>query len=132
MPGRIPRGRRARGFLLLEVLVALAVLALSLGVLLQSFSTGSRMVVTSGHYNRAGELAQSRLARVGLDVPLRPAVLQGRDGAYAWRLEIAPWAEVAPGAGLLPYDVTVTVTWNEDGRTRQRRLATLRLGPAEA
>ena len=58
---------RQSGFSLLEVLVAFSILALALGVLLQSFSTGMRGVTQSGLYSRATLLAESIFARAGRD-----------------------------------------------------------------
>jgi general secretion pathway protein I len=134
---RCPRGRQA-GFSLLEVLVAFAILAVSLGVLMQIFSRATLTSVTAAEYSRAASLAQARLAAVGNAIPLTPGGTSGdpEDG-FAWELSITP-AELgeptpdrsafAAPAPFNPYRVTVTVLWHDGARVRRLSLSTLRLG----
>jgi len=132
------RGRAAQsGFSLLEVLVAFAILAVSLGVLMQIFSRASVTTVASAQYSRAASLAIARLEAVGSAIPLEPGALSGEpDDGIAWELSIVP-AELGPasdsdpfGAGppVTPYLVTVTALWQDAGRVRRLSLSTLRLG----
>ena len=53
----MPAKNRSRGFTLIEVLVALAVLALALGVLFQIFSTGLNSSRVAEAYAKATLLA---------------------------------------------------------------------------
>lgn len=59
-----------RGFSLLEVLVAFAILSIALGVLLQIFATGMRNVGLSEEYSQAALYAESILAAYGREAPL--------------------------------------------------------------
>ena len=128
--------RGQTGFSLLEVLVAFAILAVSLGVLIQIFSRASIATVVASQYSRAAALAESRLAAVGTAIPLEPGALSGdpEDG-ISWELAIAP-VELRPEEGLgaslqptvAPYRVTVVVLWEDAGRVRRLTLSTLRLG----
>jgi general secretion pathway protein I len=123
-------GGSCDGFSLLEVLVAFAILALSLGVLMQIFSTSLRGTLTSDLYASAADVAESVLALAGTEIPLEPGVHQGEAGAYAWVLEIAeyPPAElVEPPPSLVPYQVAVTVSWRGGDRESTLSLGTLRL-----
>jgi prepilin-type N-terminal cleavage/methylation domain-containing protein len=73
-----PGESREAGFTLAEVLVALAVLALSWGLLLQQMGHGLRRTDVAGRAGEATALAQSLLARVGADLPLRLGTRQAR------------------------------------------------------
>ncbi len=135
---------RARGFTLLEILVALAILGLSLGVLMQIFSTGLRGAAASKARVVATRLAESKLAVVGVEEPLSEGISQGRfDEQYRWRIAVRrllpPGGEepdaTAP-APVRPYRVDVSVFWGRDDgapgdNARSLTLTTLRLGPNE-
>ena len=55
----------AAGFTLLEVVVAFAIMALSMAVLLNLFATGVRATRLSADYSEAVTLAESKLAEYG-------------------------------------------------------------------
>jgi general secretion pathway protein I len=85
---------RARGFTLLEVLVAAALFALAMTLIVGILSRASRQVRDGGDRAGAAIVAESLLAAPGLDAPLQPGLREGRstDGRYAWRLDIRPFA----------------------------------------
>lgn len=92
---------RARGYSLLEVLVAFALLAGALTVLLGALSTAARQVRQADDAGRARLHAQSLLAGLGIEQPLQPGSRSGDwdDGRYRWQLQVAPWQDPAAGAG---------------------------------
>ncbi len=132
-------GGRDRGFTLIEVLVAFAILALALGVLLQVFSTGLRNARVSEAYTTATLLAESKLAQVGIEDPLVEGQSVGRfDDRFRWLIEVRPYQESEPDAApereglpVRAYEVVVTVSWDEVHDKRSVSLTTLRLAPGE-
>ncbi|MEE8515756.1 MAG: type II secretion system protein [Alphaproteobacteria bacterium] len=124
----------APGFTLLEVLVAFTVLAVSLGVLFEIFATGLGAARTSENLVRATQLAQSKLATVGVETPLAVGEQSGRfDDDFAWRVAVRPFADDSTEPERVrttrAFEVAVTVSWDKGGRSL--RLATLRLGPGQ-
>ena len=136
-------GRRQRGFSLLEVMVAFAILAISLGVLMQIFSRASRATHVAAQYSRAASLAESRLEAVGSAIPLEEGTVSGEpENGYAWEVAIVPVdaAELTGSAGgdalgfqspVQPYRVVATTIWEDGGKARRLTLSTLRLGEPE-
>ena len=124
--------RLQQGFSLLEVLVAFAILSVSLGVLFQIFSSGVRGTVVSENYNKALIVAESILAGVGVDGPLEAGLEQGEaEELYRWRVNVTLYEEddlELGGGGIEPYRIDVWVGWQEDGKARDVELSTLRLG----
>src|SRR5262249_19201795 len=77
------------GFTLVEVVVALGILALSLSVMFGALSSGIWHVRQADASARAGLLVQSLLARIGTEVPLQEGETSGQfsDG-FAWKLSL--------------------------------------------
>lgn len=114
----------ARGFSLLEVVVAFSILAMAMGVLMALFAQGLRNAGVARDYGRAIQLAESRLAEVGVTAPLRPGGEDGVSGGLAWRVDVVELPREARHP-LRVYEVAVEVAAG-DGRTvtlRSMRLA---------
>ena len=126
--------KRPRGFTLIEIIVSLAILAVALGALFQSFSTGLRATAVTDRQAAAVMLAQSLLDRIGQDIPLVAGEQAGvSEDGLRWSIAIVPSPLIAPerraDSPLLPFDVAVTVAG--DGG-RPLTLTTLRLAPVVA
>jgi general secretion pathway protein I len=110
----------ARGFTLLEVLVAFAIAALGLGIALQAIGGGVSAGDAAAKRTAALLVAQSRLAEA---TALPPEDRQGRDADLAWQTRAAPLGPASEGGlRLYRYEVSVTAA---DGATLD--LATVRL-----
>ena len=62
---------KQKGFSLLEILIAFSILAISLGILLKIFSAGINTAVVSEDYTAAVQIAESLMAKTGLESPLQ-------------------------------------------------------------
>lgn len=132
--------RDERGFTLLEVLVALLIAAAMFAVLMQTALSGIRTVRSAGAYETAMALARSHLAMLGSNVADEAGDSHGRDGPFEWRVRVTPEAVADPGAGIVNwylhkdearatlYSVSVSVSWQLEGRRRELRVSTKRLG----
>jgi len=114
------RPTRTQGFSLLEMLVAIAILALALGLLYQAAGGATRNVRTDEKYAYAVELARSvlasnaRVAAAGVD-------LQGEtEGGFAWRVSSVPIDfSRTPLEGVNLQTVEVGVSWADGSKRRE-------------
>jgi prepilin-type N-terminal cleavage/methylation domain-containing protein len=121
---------QGRGFTLIEVLVALAILALTFTFAYRAISGGLDRLFSDGQAERAVLLAQAQLARVGHDIALVDGTTDGRDpSGFSWQITVSPYGS---GQGVLAgHRVVVAVAWRAGLWVRQVQLETVRLGPAD-
>jgi len=123
--------RQIKGYSLVEVLVAMMILALALTVLMRIFSGGLRNIAVSADYSHAVLLAETQLAVAGSSEALVPGETHGNDDKYRWTRTVDEYvAKEFTEAGELPvaaFRVTVAVEWPHVGRTRQLNLSTIKL-----
>ncbi|MCP5194109.1 MAG: prepilin-type N-terminal cleavage/methylation domain-containing protein [Pseudomonadales bacterium] len=112
--------RRAAGFSLLEMVVAMAILALALGALYQAASGATRNVRSDEKYAYGVELARTLLANYAR-VP-RDGVSAGGEtaGGFDWRVVTRPvdLERTALAAASLQ-TIAVTVRWQDGVRSRE-------------
>jgi general secretion pathway protein I len=130
-----PGSRAQRGYTLIEIVVAFAILALGLTMLLGTLSGATRQVRQAGEAGRAGLHAQSLLAEFA-ELP-QPGARAGEleDGRYRWRLLVEPWTDPAPRSGPLRIDpaagrllrLQLEVEWGEGGPAQRVQASSLRL-----
>ena len=143
---KIPANRRsasryAKGFSLLEILVAFTLLALAMGVLMQIFSRGVNGAALADRYAKATMYAESKLATVGIEDQLKEMAASGKfDDDFTWGLVVRPYQDPLPKEQsavdfekLMPtqlYEIELKVNFTaDDRRERVVKLSTLRLGP---
>src|SRR5262245_25109474 len=124
------RETRSRGFTLIEVLVAFAILAVALTALFQLFSSGLGAIGSAERHSMATMLARSLLDDVGAEIPLVPGERRGNlDDGFSWLVRIERSSTTGPAAAggdlYIPYDVAVEISW---GRGHALTLTTLRIG----
>jgi general secretion pathway protein I len=118
---------KARGFSLIEMLVAMVILSLSLGVLYQAAMGATRNVRVAAEYNEALMIAESVLSELSAVTEVDVAQ-EGVFGEYRWQAQTtAVSSEDAEAAQMaLPLaEVTVVVYWGESRRERQFALSSI-------
>ena len=125
---------KQQGFSLLEILIAFSILALSLGILLKIFSAGVNTAVVAEDYTAAVQIAESLMAKTGVETPLQADQASGLENEkYHWLVEVSPF-EFNPenvdttAITAVLFKVKVIVSWGDDNANdRQVELTTLKL-----
>ncbi len=117
---------------MLEILAALSVLAVSMGVLMHIFATSLQNSVTSRQYTQAVLLAESMLAEKELSPSAESKTLSGQlDDFYHWRYITTPYnpdnIQRPTPSPLAPYLADMEISWETGGKQHSVTLSTLRL-----
>ncbi len=113
-------GVAERGFSLLEMLVAIAILGLTLGALYQAAGGATRNVRTAERYAYGVELARSLLEQNEV-VPARGVDQSGETaGGFEWRVQSQPHVLPRKQAGQFAlHDIQVSVAWFDGSKRRE-------------
>lgn len=131
----VPPGRRegtyGNGFTLIEILVAMSLLAVSLVVILQLFSGGLKSGKVSDEYTRGIFHAREVMEEVLLLDAVEEGVTAGEfDDGFKWKTEIVLLEQREEEAARLPFDtftIAVEVSWGEEEREKHLRIDTLKV-----
>jgi prepilin-type N-terminal cleavage/methylation domain-containing protein len=123
--------KNEQGFSLLEVVVALMIMAGGFLAVLNLFSGSVRSVDFSGQYLKAVTLANSKMN----ELEIQNFVVDNSSGDfkseenYRWEVDISPYDSDLNNeeTGIQLQKILLKVLWNDDGHTRNIELATLRL-----
>lgn len=128
---------RARGFTLIEVLVAFAIAALLLVPLLHLISLGLGTFGRAQNYTTATLWADSTLENLGMQEPIVEGVQSGELPQHIrWELRAEHYRDGAmsdlpdPPNSLIPYAITLTMSWPEGASRGSVTFHALRLAPA--
>jgi general secretion pathway protein I len=128
------RSRASEGFTLLEVLVALAILGVSIGLLFRIFSENLHRTSGLEAEAVATSLAQSMLARVEAEPVHADGERHGefQDGLH-WRILIESYGaqDDREAWAYSAKKLTAEVLWRDGGADRSVDLTTLLLSPKE-
>jgi len=118
--------RKQSGLTLLELLVAFAIMALSLGMLYRIMGGGARSAGDIERYQRATVLAQSLLA-LRDTVPDGGWQQAGETAGYGWRIQSTPYVTGLAGPAIpMLHEVSIAIDWRDGERSRNLNLTTLR------
>ncbi len=117
---RVPFSQR--GFLLLETLLAILVLAVGLTLVLRSFGSSLDALGTSADYTKALLLLEERLWELETKGSIVPGTFAGEfseeDGDFRWEVKASELAEMEL------CETQVTVSWEQRGRPRDVSIVT--------
>ena len=119
---------RARGLSLLEMLVAISIMAIALAMLYKASGASARQAGDIGHYQRAIMLAESILdAKDAVDA--QGWNEEGQSAGFLWSVTSHPFETESGRADLsVPalVSIQIHVMWTDDGTPRLVELNTLR------
>ncbi|QXL85883.1 prepilin-type N-terminal cleavage/methylation domain-containing protein [Comamonas sp. NLF-1-9] len=117
---------RHSGLSLLELLVALSIMAIAVAMLYRALGAGVRDAGRLQGQQKAVFVARSLLAATDA-VPAGGWNESGAAGGYQWRVVSQPFGPVTdPASELRLYSLDLTITWNDRGQTRHLEVQTLR------
>ena len=123
--------KNEQGFSLLEVVVALMIMAGGFLAVLNLFSGSVRSVDFSGQYLKAVTLANSKMNELEIQ-NFKTDDNSGNfknEENYRWEVDISPYDSNLNNqdSGVQLQKILLKVFWNDDGHTRKIELATLNL-----
>jgi len=116
---------RNKGFTLIEVVVALAILGVGLIVIIELFSGGLRLGKTSEEYTKAVEYARMKMEEIAVQRSVEEGIEEGGfDDVFHWRvgakkmdiLPIEKSSDFKPPVDL--YQIQVNITWKSGSKER--------------
>lgn len=130
-----PTDRAEAGFTIIEVLIALAVVAVGVVAIGSLMSTNARGVQKMEQHVALKEVAQTVLATgIPPRAELAPGTLNGELGAYRWQVNIGPlsgnFAPQPQNAGWIPGLVEIRVR-SPEGATLELHTVRLMRGPRQ-
>ena len=124
---------RDRGFTLIEVVVAMAVLGVGLVVIIELFSGGLRLERTSEEYSQAVNYARMKMEEISLQEKIEEGTQSGQfDKFFRWetewkRIDVLPLEKVQEFP--LPielFQLRVNVFWKSGSKERSTGVETYR------
>jgi general secretion pathway protein I len=128
LPTQVAPPEADGGFTLLEVLVALAILSLSLGVLLAVFSQSLERAHRNQRAMQARLLAQALLEQSTAPGGLSLGKKNGQNPeGLRWTIDVKPYGTTDEQTAWFPVQVKVDVAWRDGDTVRDVEFETLRL-----
>ena len=131
--GTLERGKdyRCGGLTLVEVLVALSLLAICLVVILQLFSEGLKSGKLSDDYTRGIFHAKEKMEELLLSNVVEEGITEGEFGdGFRWKADIVRLEQREEEAARLPFDtftIALEVSWGEKGHEKHLAIDTLKV-----
>ena len=109
---------KSQGFTLIEVIASFTILAMTFMVVLEILSNSSTNTIKSSERSQIAMLAQSKMAEVGLIIPIEEGTTSGSfDDNISWNIAIQPYEVPYDGnvqmdfAPVELFKVVLTISW---------------------
>jgi general secretion pathway protein I len=121
------------GFTLIEVVVAMAILAIGLTIIIELFSGGLRLGRTSVEYTKAVNYARIKMEEISLKQTMEEGSEEGEfDNTYRWQIDVKRVnvlqpenrPDFEPPAEL--FQVKINILWKSGSKERSTRIESLR------
>jgi general secretion pathway protein I len=117
------------GFTLIEVVVAMAILAVGLTIIIELFSGGLRLGRTSVEYTKALNYARMKMEEIAVKKDLEEGSEEGEfDHTYRWKVDIKR-ADILPIENETNYKIpaelfhiTIDILWKSGSKERSNRI----------
>jgi general secretion pathway protein I len=125
----------SRGFTLIEVVVAMAILGIGLVTIIELFGGGLRLGRTSEEYTKAVGYARMKLEEVSLTQSMEEGTQEGEfDRDFRWQVEVKK-VNLLPPTGIETdyqppvelFQIRIQVIWNSGLRERNTGLESYRI-----
>lgn len=119
-----------RGFTLIEIIMAMAIMAIGIIGVVRLLPVGLRASKSSEIMSRAAFLAQEKLEELKLagfeelSAPNPTIALEGEEGDYTWRAEILEVSLEGVISSEHIRSLSLTVSWEEKGKPRSQKFVT--------
>lgn len=130
---------RNRGFTLIEIVVAMAILGVGLIVIIELFSGGLRLGRVSEEYTQAVGLARMKLEEIFLAEQLKEGSEQGEfNKDFRWQVGVkkVDLLPVEKGLEFKPpvefYQIKVNIIWKSGSKERSTEIESFRTIPFQA
>jgi len=133
--------RKNRGFTLIEVVIALAILGIGLTVIMELFSGDLRLARTSEEYTKAMNFAQTKLEEIISQQKMEEGMDEGKcddDDTFRWQVNIKK-ADILPvdkDSNFKPpielFEVRVDILWKSGSKERSARIESYKAIKLEA
>jgi len=128
------KGRREEGFTLIEIVVAMAVLGISLVLVIELFSGGLRLGRAAEEYTLAGQFARQKMEEISLNREVVEGVEEGEfEGTpYRWQVEVKKMdllpvtmeTDYRPPLDL--FQIQLQIIWKSGNKERSTRIETFK------
>ena len=119
------------GFTLIEILVAISILAISLVVILQLFSGGLKSSRLSDEYTRGIFHAREKMGEVLLSKEVSAGETEGEfSDSFRWKCQIELIESVEEDEEKLPFNmfnIKVDIVWDVGGKEKRFQVSTIKI-----
>ena len=125
-----PYLKNQSGFTIMEILVAVMLLAISFTIIMQQFSLGLKNISMSETYTQAVSYARNIMEETFSDTSIKEGQVNGViKERYAWQrnIKLLSVGNAQSSLPLVEYEINVSVSWQFSGKEKRIELTTMKV-----